>query len=190
MKKEFYIFRHGETDFNKEHRWQGQKFDKELNENGIKQAYNLAENMKSLGIEVIYSSPLLRALKTAQIISEKLHVPLFIKDNLKEGCFGVVEGLTSQQIRKNYKLDCEKWYNDENNQWDVGFEGGETKNEIAQRGLGVLSEVLKENYSIIGISAHGAIIRYVLNKLGYIIGEIPNGIPFHLVYEGDKWTLC
>ena len=45
MRKDFYIFRHGETDYNKEKRWQGSGIDAELNENGKKQAEKLIESL-------------------------------------------------------------------------------------------------------------------------------------------------
>ena len=48
MKKDLYIFRHGETDYNLEHRWQGCGLDAVLNENGEEQARKLAEKVLSL----------------------------------------------------------------------------------------------------------------------------------------------
>ena len=65
MKKDLYIFRHGETDYNLEHRWQGCGLDAVLNENGEEQARKLAEKVLSLGMTVLYCSPLVRAVQTA-----------------------------------------------------------------------------------------------------------------------------
>ena len=56
MKKDLYIFRHGETDYNLEHRWQGCGLDAVLNENGEEQARKLAEKVLSLGMTVLYCS--------------------------------------------------------------------------------------------------------------------------------------
>ena len=64
MKKDLYIFRHGETDYNLEHRWQGCGLDAVLNENGEEQARKLAEKVLSLGMTVLYCSPLVRAVQT------------------------------------------------------------------------------------------------------------------------------
>ena len=65
MRKDFYIFRHGQTDYNKEHRWQGCGIDVDLNEEGLGQAERLAQKLEPYGLEHIYSSNLQRALHTA-----------------------------------------------------------------------------------------------------------------------------
>ena len=46
MRKDFYVFRHGETELNKQKRWQGSGMDYDLNENGVKQAQGLIEKLK------------------------------------------------------------------------------------------------------------------------------------------------
>ena len=71
MRKDFYIFRHGETDYNAQKRWQGQGIDIDLNKTGLKQAEDLAEKMQHLGLEIIYSSPLKRARQTAEFVAKK-----------------------------------------------------------------------------------------------------------------------
>ncbi len=65
-----FVVRHGETDWNVERRLQGQT-DIELNENGIRQANKLKQDLndKDCNIDLIISSPLKRAKKTAEIIS-------------------------------------------------------------------------------------------------------------------------
>ena len=68
MRKDFYLFRHGETDYNKEHRWQGCGIDVSLNSRGIIQAQELASRLRECRIEHIYSSGLKRALQTAQMV--------------------------------------------------------------------------------------------------------------------------
>ena len=88
---EFYFVRHGETDWNKKRLYQGNS-DIELNENGIKQALNVAKIIEKENINYIVSSPLLRAQKTAEIISEHLNIPFSIIDELKELSLGEKEG--------------------------------------------------------------------------------------------------
>ena len=53
--KVFYIFRHGETDFNREGRWQGAGHNPELNLAGVAQAHLLTETLRPLGMRIIYS---------------------------------------------------------------------------------------------------------------------------------------
>lgn len=86
-----YLTRHGETDWNKDGRIQGQK-DIPLNENGIKEAYELKENVKDIPFDFIVSSPLKRAYKTASIVNEDRHLPLSIDDRIKEMNYGDLEG--------------------------------------------------------------------------------------------------
>ena len=65
-----YIVRHGQTDWNLEGRYQG-RIDIELNEKGIEQAEKIKEELKGLNFDKVFSSPLKRAYKTAQIITDK-----------------------------------------------------------------------------------------------------------------------
>ena len=62
-----YIVRHGQTDYNVIGRYGG-RIDTPLNENGIKQAYELREILKDVKFDLVFSSPLQRAVKTAEII--------------------------------------------------------------------------------------------------------------------------
>ena len=69
MRKEFYVFRHGETELNRQKRWQGSGMDYELNESGRQQAEELAQKLAGKGLEIIFSSPLKRALQTAETVA-------------------------------------------------------------------------------------------------------------------------
>ena len=93
----FYIIRHGQTNWNKEGRIQG-KTDIELNEEGIKQAKEAKNILKDYPIDMIVSSTLKRAKKTAEIINEAKNVPIIFKEALEERCFGEFEGKTQQEF--------------------------------------------------------------------------------------------
>ncbi len=83
-----YLVRHGQTDWNSEGKNQGQT-DIELNPEGIIQAEILKKELKDIDFDIVFSSPLKRALKTAQII----HQGSIITDNrLMERCNGELEG--------------------------------------------------------------------------------------------------
>ena len=69
-KKEFFLFRHGQTDWNLKKRCQGHT-DIPLNKNGIKEAEELSIKLESTPLQVIYSSDLKRAVETAEVISAK-----------------------------------------------------------------------------------------------------------------------
>ncbi len=85
-----YVARHGETDWNKEMRAQGSK-DIALNENGIKQAEALREEIKDLDFEICYASPLKRASETAKIVVNG-RCEIIYDDRLRERSFGEFEG--------------------------------------------------------------------------------------------------
>ncbi|MGA7262389.1 MAG: histidine phosphatase family protein, partial [Stellaceae bacterium] len=73
-----FLFRHGETDWNREGRLQGHT-DTPLNATGLAQAQALAESLRPHRLDVVVSSDLARAQTTARIVAEALRVPLFIE---------------------------------------------------------------------------------------------------------------
>ena len=89
--KNIYFVRHGQTDYNLKEIIQGAS-DIELNETGIKQAYQTKEKLKDIKFDKIYSSPLKRAKKTAEIIGEDRKITVEVDDRLKEISFGINEG--------------------------------------------------------------------------------------------------
>lgn len=89
--EQFYFIRHGETDWNRRRIYTGSK-DIPLNQFGIRQAESAAHILKDEPIQHIVSSPLIRAHHTAEIIAEHIGSAITILDDLKECCWGVMEG--------------------------------------------------------------------------------------------------
>ncbi len=102
------LTRHGQTDWNVLKKVQGIT-DIELNETGIKQAEIAREKLLKFDIDVIISSPLKRARKTAEIIGKGRNIPINIDDSLKERAFGKYEGKSPDEMDFdelwNYKLN-------------------------------------------------------------------------------------
>ncbi len=92
----FYLVRHGQTDWNKEQRLQGEK-DIPMNDEGIRQMEELADKLVQIGIkiDVLISSPLGRARKSAQIIADRIGFtePIIIDSDFLERNFGSLEGV-------------------------------------------------------------------------------------------------
>ncbi|MBR4767344.1 MAG: histidine phosphatase family protein [Lachnospiraceae bacterium] len=86
-----YVIRHGETEWNKTGRLQGNR-DVPLNEAGLQQAIEAREALRHFEFDVVYSSPLVRAAQTARIIVEGSQKPVFYDERLRERCFGTLEG--------------------------------------------------------------------------------------------------
>lgn len=107
-----YIVRHGQTDWNVEGRYAG-RIDVELNEKGIKQAETIHDLMKNIKFDYVFSSPLKRAYKTAQIICDN---DIIMDDRIIERSNGELEGKLKTEINVeiNFNDPNEKRMNIEN----------------------------------------------------------------------------
>jgi len=102
------LIRHGETDWNRIGRCQGVA-DIVLNENGKRQAKELAESLKNHDIKAVYSSHLKRAFETAQEIAKHHNLSVQVDPGLQEMNQGDLEGLTFPYIRDRYAEILKKW---------------------------------------------------------------------------------
>ena len=102
------IVRHGQTEWNKKEIFRGRS-DIPLDKIGLKQANAIAENLCHLNIKTIYSSPLKRALATAQAIGEKACLKPVVENDLIDFDFGQWQGLTLAQVRKEFPAAYHQW---------------------------------------------------------------------------------
>ncbi|MDR1025860.1 MAG: histidine phosphatase family protein [Lactobacillus sp.] len=189
MRKYFYIFRHGETDLNNQGIWQARRLDIELNSKGEAQALELGEKLVGKGIEVIFSSPMNRAIRTAELANAKINVPILIKEGLIEADLGEVEGLDIKAYRETNPKECEMWFGMEPDNFDFAHKGAESKRQIYERFRAVLEDLLNEKYSVMGVSTHGAMIRMLLYGLLGRKEKVHNGVPYHIIHEDGEWML-
>lgn len=91
MKTELIVFRHGETDWNREHRSMG-KTDIPLNVTGLLQADRLAARLASEHLDACYSSPLMRARQTMEMVARVHRLPVTFVPDLREMDLGLFEG--------------------------------------------------------------------------------------------------
>ena len=115
LAKTFFYLRHGETDWNREHRAQGHN-DIPLNAAGIAQAHAACEPLARCAITTICASPLARARVTAEIVNQTLRRPLVVIDALKECGYGPYEG----QVRGDW---FKSWRRGETPDGAESFEG-------------------------------------------------------------------
>ena len=125
----FYLVRHGETEWNAENRLCGQS-DVPLSEAGRQQAKKLAERLKSIPFEGLYSSPLRRALETANLISQVIGLEPIVDERLIELGYGEWEGKTLAEVEKNDPKTFRAWDADPG---EVAPPGGESGLEAQQR---------------------------------------------------------
>lgn len=90
-----YLIRHGETDWNIVKRLQGAT-DIPLNANGEELARATCEGMKDIRFDMVFTSPLQRAYRTAELVRGDRNVPLIVDERIREICFGDYEGLVSK----------------------------------------------------------------------------------------------
>jgi broad specificity phosphatase PhoE len=122
------LARHGETDWNRENRFQGHA-DPPLNELGRRQSAELAELLADEGISRVYTSPLKRAAETAQIVASKLGLDVEPVEALREIDVGAWSGLTRDEVAERFPEQYSRWLE----RAPHGFEDGETYAELAAR---------------------------------------------------------
>lgn len=153
-----YFVRHGETEWNVKKKIQG-KTDIPLNENGIRQAKELACQLveEELAVKHVYHSPQIRAAKTAQIVAEALHAECIPLDGLVEMNLGSWEGSNWRVIERENSPEYQKWRKDRRYVRTPG--GGECYNDVVERTLEAMEYILKqENKEDVLIVTHSAII--------------------------------
>lgn len=160
---ELVIFRHGETDWNVAKKFQGH-INIPLNENGFNQAKELAKRIKSKKLDIIYSSDLARAKKTAEIVNELAKVDIIHDARLREKTFGKADGLNHTEVIETFGEEAwEKFRSCSDDTWDFCFAGGETRRQCLNRVLELFDEIKRENkYNKVGISTHGGTIRALM----------------------------
>jgi probable phosphoglycerate mutase len=155
-----YLARHGQTEWSQGiPRYCGVS-DPDLNATGKVQAQRLAQRLENTHLQVIYSSPLKRALLTAQTVGEHLGLPVEVDEGFREIHYGAWEGLTHAQIYSDFEDIRTRWDADPAAEKPPG---GETGIEVAERALGSLRKILqKENHERFLIVSHKTVQRLIL----------------------------
>ncbi|MCQ2519691.1 MAG: histidine phosphatase family protein [Lachnospiraceae bacterium] len=149
-----YVLRHGTTDWNEAKRLQGNS-DTELNEKGRLLAKQTAKALEDVPFSHIYSSPLSRAVETAEIVRGHRNVQIVSDRRLIEVCFGIDEGVTVEKRTPG----CRLFFDDPDNY--IPGEGAESIESLVARTGEFIKEVLvplsvKEPDATVLISGHGA----------------------------------
>jgi broad specificity phosphatase PhoE len=132
-----FLVRHGQTDWNKIRRFQGQP-GIGLNETGKAQAEALASALRKEPIQVIYSSPLARGIETANAINRYHQVPIEQREGLMEMDLGDFEGLRSAVVMEEHPDFFKAWSEDPAS---VRMPNGESLGEVQERAWAVVEEI-------------------------------------------------
>jgi len=154
-----YLCRHGETDYNKNKIIMGH-LSIPLNKKGKEQAIILAKELEDKRISAIYSSDLLRAKETTDIINEVLNVPVSYVEGLREHSMKIYDGMRVDEFLSEYNT-MEKF---DNLMKEVG---AETTLMFVDRVWGSFQEIIKgiKNQDTILILTHGGAIRSIISKI-------------------------
>ena len=123
------LARHGETVLKSSVRYWGHT-DVELSALGIEQAERLRDLLATEKIDAIYSSDLKRASTTAEIIASKHNIEVIICPEIREVCFGELEGLTFDEVKQRYPEVVKSWME---GGLDLKYPGGESLAEVSER---------------------------------------------------------
>ncbi|PJZ26411.1 phosphoglycerate mutase [Leptospira hartskeerlii] len=168
MKKEEYqlsLIRHGETEWNKERRLQGQT-DTSLSKFGREQASILAEKLKNTKIELIFSSDLKRAKETSELISRELRTGIVYHPGLREIHLGEAQGILESDLSSKFgEGSYSAWKSSEEIHDQFRFPGGESKLEAECRIIETILNLLKMNgKENIAICSHGFVLSRFYNR--------------------------
>lgn len=186
---ELILIRHGETDWNRELRFQGQ-LDVPLNATGLEQAQRVAERMAGEPPQVLVSSDLQRALQTAQAVSTRVRqLDPVLDAALREQHFGIVEGLQVADIKARHAQAWEQWVRFEA---DFAFDGGESTRVFHARVLAAIRALAQHHAGqTLAVVTHGGVLDMVYRSArglplsGPRVSEIPNAGINRVRLQGD-----
>lgn len=163
-----YVTRHGETQYNIEVRICG-RTNVKLTEKGIAQARELAESLKNRRIDVILSSPLIRAKQTSIILAETLQIPVHFDERLAERDYGIVDG-----TYEGTPGFMEQWV-----QFGYVYPEGESLLKVVQRVYNFMDEI-RETYKgkNVLVLGHGGVCRVIHSYFSSLTNE--EFFDFHL----------
>jgi broad specificity phosphatase PhoE len=156
---EILLIRHGETDWKRENRFQGHA-DPPLNALGLEQAAELATALAAEELAAVYSSPLQRALVTAQVVAEPHRLVPVPLEALREVDVGSWEALTRDEIEQRYPEQFKRWL-----AYEQGWDDGETYEQMGERVLAALEQIAARHDGdrILAVT-HGGPIRAALAR--------------------------
>jgi broad specificity phosphatase PhoE len=161
------LVRHGQTDWNADGRWQGHS-DIPLNATGRRQAEALASRLSSWPVRAIYSSDLLRAAQTADIVGTKLGLKPVLETAWRERKGGIFEGKTTDQLHESHPEALRRFLD------GVAEPPGGESNPALSRRMRLAYETIigRHHGEMIAVVSHGgALVALISHILGYSPGK-------------------
>jgi probable phosphoglycerate mutase len=199
----FFIIRHGETAWNTEGRFQGQR-DTELNGRGLDQSKRAARYLAGHKFDAVASSPLKRAGILAGMIADGCGAPLDTIPAFTEINHGEWEGLLSTEVRERWPELLAEWHSSPHTVVMPG-EGGESLRAVQKRAAASAAELAAKYSGDVCVAAHDAVIkalichftgaplssfwRFQIANCGLTIAEVTEGHPPRVSLMGDAHYL-
>ena len=181
--RSFICLRHGATDWNRQGRFQG-RTDNPLNDDGIAQAHEAAEKLQAIALAHVVSSPLLRAVQTAEVIASMASTTVTLDHGLIELDFGSFEG---QPVRE---LMIKHGKNNAQGLVDMLPADSEPWADVASRALASVNQWLARHpEGEILFVCHDAVMQSMAQTLTGNFFKNGHGRPFRFTRSQDAWTV-
>lgn len=193
MNIDFYIFRHGQTEWNRLSKVQGQT-DIPLNSTGRDEALSLKKFFKKNRADLVYSSDLERAYETAKISFSGSNIEIIKTKELREVYCGEVEGMQREDVLKKFKQTFWSVQPQSGEALDFSYPGGESRREVRDRLVTFIRNIVKRTStdSTIAISTHGGALRSLLHSFlpeGMDPLPIPNCVVYKLSFKDGEFQV-
>ena len=162
-----YCIRHGESSYNAEGRIQGQS-DVPLSEMGRRQSEAVAKALAGLPIEAVHSSPLRRAMQTAQPVALALKLEIRTDPRLMEVHAGVFQDKLRSQLDELYPDEIARWRSGDP---DFTIPGGESRRDLMRRGREVFEAIGRTGHGQVVVVTHGGLLTAAMKALLEIPAE-------------------
>lgn len=152
--------RHGQTTGDVEDRYGGD-YEDHLTELGRQQSRQLAQEMKDKRIEIIYSSPRIRAQEVAEILASTINCPVKIVDDWREkNNWGILTGMIKSEAKEKYPKLVRSLKDFRHN-----LQGAENYDHFRQRTEKVFKQLMEAENSNVGVITHGGPIRLIFREI-------------------------
>ncbi len=149
-----HIVRHASTEYNTQRRWQG-RIDLPLDGIGIRQAQALALKFAPVLVDKVYSSPLKRALQTAEEIAKVHGLSVEIIDDLIESELSLWEGMPADEVKKKFAREYKEWATNPN----ANIEGIENVRSVYERTKKALEKIHNLGGEEVVVVTHAVVVR-------------------------------
>ncbi len=151
-----YLIRHAESMGNVEEYFQG-SLDVDISPKGLRQLESLKRRFESVSLDAIYTSPLIRAVKTAEVVNYNKHLQLIKVPQIEEIYAGEFQGKDWSELPVLFPKEYYDW---KHNQGEFKSPNGESMKDVYNRMVSAMNDILsKSSQKTIAVVSHGCAIK-------------------------------